>query len=71
MAEQEIHRYGIPINDTDDESITMQIVTMVSSRQRQRRVWMMQFLKKAFGLSRKDASKAIRELGFDDLVCAG
>ncbi|MCK5017756.1 MAG: hypothetical protein KAS32_11895 [Candidatus Peribacteraceae bacterium] len=67
------HQYSFAVNDptidgSGDESVTMQIVKITTYSARQRCVLFRKFLKHTYGLTRKQANKSIRALGFFDLL---
>lgn len=71
------YKYAIPINDGRDkrgkltQSVTVQVVT-VTGWSRQRTSLLRRFLKKGYGLTRKQANESLRAMGFDDLFqCVG
>lgn len=77
FAKPPTYRYAIPINDGRDangeftESVTLNLVT-ITGWSRQRTSLLRRFLKKSFGLKRKECAEVLRAMGFDDLYqCDG
>ena len=63
------YTYHIPINPVDDSSKESQTIAMVQiwGSQTERFSLMTKWLRHTFRMTRKEAHKAIMEMGFDDL----